>query len=302
MKAILFFIAWLLAAGSTAANQPNQVTQSSSFSKSIQVEGLDRTYVVQLPPNYKQEQALPLIVALHGGGGSGKRFEQLTQLTETAHAQQYIVVYANGYSGIGGKRTWNAGNCCGGAQSKRIDDVLFISKLIDTVIAEYKANPKRVYLVGHSNGGMLAYRLANELANKLAGIAVNSCSMVLSTPLQPARPVPILHLHSQADTRVPLLGNVGSRGRYYPPVDSVLNAWATVNACNPSPHTSKHPGYSHTQWLSCAGGADIELYVSADGGHSWPGAVRTNPNADPPSSAINANQLLLDFFNRHQLP
>lgn len=241
------------------------------------------------------------MIALHGGGGGGLQFESKTGLTEKANAEHFVIVYPDGFPGPAKNRSWNAGSCCGAAQADNIDDVGFIKQLIAFLKANYKIDPARIYVTGHSNGGMLAYRLASELSDEIAAIAVNSCTMVVTAAIHPSRPVPVLHMHSALDEKVPFSGGIGITGAYYPPVDSVLNVWAAINACGNPPQTTNFNTYIFRQWVNCSSKATVQLYLTNDGGHSWPGGQSDNPNADPPSTAINADNLLWSFFQKYTL-
>ena len=183
-----------------------------------------------------------------------------------------------------------------------IDDVKFISRLIDQLIADYKIDPKRIYASGHSNGGMLCYRLACELSTKIAAIAVNSCSMVTTQPCHPARPMPILHIHSKLDKRVPYVGGPGITGIDYLPLEEVFNLWAAIDHCAQPAQVVANDGYTLKKWTSDTHNASIVYYLTNDGGHGWPGGMRGGPISDTPSTAINANDLLWDFFRQYQLP
>ena len=97
-------------------------------------------------------------------------------MTEKANAENFAIVYPDGIQsdGILRARTWNAGTCCDYATEKNIDDVHFISEMIDEIVKTYKVNPKKVYATGMSNGAMLSYRLACEILNKITSIAAVS--------------------------------------------------------------------------------------------------------------------------------
>jgi polyhydroxybutyrate depolymerase len=269
---------------------------------SMVVDGITRTYTLNLPPGYFLSSNFSLVIALHGGGGSGTQFETSSKLTDKANAAGFVVVYPDGTGLI---KTWNAGTCCGSAVTNNVNDVKFISQLINHLVATYKINPKKVYATGHSNGGMLSYRLACELSNKIAAIAPNGSTMVVTSPCNPTRRVPILHMHSKLDEHIPYTGGYGNgiSGVYAPPLDSVFNAWATINTCPPALQvTTTTPGYTLKRWLLCANSTTIHYYLTNDGGHGWPGGLPGGPNSDTPSTAINANDLLWDFFKQFQLP
>jgi polyhydroxybutyrate depolymerase len=261
----------------------------------MQVDGRTRHYLLYLPSGYYDNSSqYALVLGLHRGGGSAVQFDRHYGLTQKADASKFIVVYPEGVRSDGplGVRTWNAGTCCDYAVEHQIDDVKYIRQLIDQLTARYRIDTKRVYATGMSNGGMLAYRLACEMPEKIAAIAAVSCTMV-ATDCHPARAVPVLHLHSVLDETVPPEGGIGIRGYYFPPVDSALN----VFAFGASPVIVKDDAeYKLTKW-----GDRIEYYLTKDGGHAWPGAVSTTSWGDEPSSVIHANDLLWEFFQRHAL-
>ncbi|MEJ8842010.1 PHB depolymerase family esterase [Lacibacter sp. H375] len=272
------------------------------FNETITVDGLSRSYVLNLPPDYYDNTGFALVIAMHGGGGSATQFESTSKLTEKANASGFIVVYPEGTGVI---NTWNAGTCCGSSVSNNINDVKFISMLIDKLVAAYKINPKKVYATGHSNGGMMSYRLACELSNKIAAIAPNGSTMVVTQACNPARAVPVLHMHSKLDQHVVYTGGYGNgvSGVYCPPLDSVLNVWSLKNSCAIQAQVIvNNSNYTHKRWLNCTNNVTIDYYLTNDGGHGWPGGLPGGPNSDIPSTSINANDLLWSFFQQYQLP
>lgn len=268
-----------------------------------------RTYRIHLPPNYYQNQeTFPLVLAFHGGGGNGKNFEKLSELSETADAQQFIVVYPDGLKSAGllRLRTWNAGKCCGKNAITNVDDVGFINLLINQLAQKYRINTKKVYATGHSNGAMLAYRLACELPNKIAAIATNAGTIQI-TPCNPSRVVPIIHFHSTLDNNVPYQGGVGlvSIARQYnPSVDNTLNIFATLAHCEKNKQiVISTASYTFYKWSGCENNVELHYYLTNDGGHAWAGGHRgLGMDSDRPSTAIVANELLWRFFRHYQLP
>lgn len=292
--------------GCSKKNDPG-IDNRFRFDETIEAGGIQRTYLLNLPPNYYNSSDFALIIAMHGGGGDAVQFESTSKLTDKANASGFVVVYPEGVESnrLLKIRTWNAGTCCEYAMENNIDDVGFISKLIDHLLASYKIDPKKVYATGHSNGGMLSYRLACELSNKIAAVAPNGCTMVVEQPCNPTRAVPVLHMHSVLDTNVPYMGGEGTGFTevYYPPLDSVLNVWSQINNCaTPSQVLLDNSDYKFTTWSDCDNGTTIEYYLTKDGGHGWPGGLPGGPNSDTPSAVISANDLLWDFFQQYQLP
>jgi polyhydroxybutyrate depolymerase len=277
------------------------------FLEIMKVDGLDRRYLLNLPPNYYESSSadFSVVIAMHGGGGDANQFESTSKLTEKANAAKFIVVYPEGVQsdGLLKLRTWNAGGCCDYARDHNINDVKFISELIDKLVANYKINPKKVYATGHSNGGMLSYRLACELSNKVAAIAPNGCTMVVKQPCNPSRAVPVLHMHSILDENVPYQGGYGTSNAYYPPLDSILNVWSNNDACqNKAQVVVNDEKYKLTKWTNCSNNTTIHYYLTQDGGHGWPGGDPGREGSDTPSKVINANDLLWEFFQQFELP
>lgn len=260
-----------------------------------------RTYKVHLPPSYDGSTSYPLVIALHGGGHDADTMEYISNLSIKADSANFIVVYPNGRKFF--VRTWNAGTCCGGAVTNNVDDVGFIVKMINSLKANLNIDTNRIYLTGASNGGMLAYRLACEKSEIFAAVAPVATTMVVTNFCLPGRRVPILHIHSMPDLNVPYYGGygIGFAGVYMPPVDSVLNVWANNDSCAGTIDTVFNSfGVIGKRWNNCASCSEVLVYTTTDGGHSWPGGNQT-ANGDPPSTLLNATDLIWNFFSNHTL-
>ncbi len=260
-----------------------------------------RTYKLHLPPSYNGSVPLPLVIALHGGGHTADTMEFITNFSSKADASNFLVVYPNGRKFL--TQTWNAGTCCGNSVTFNVDDVGFIVKMIDSLKANYNIDTARIYLTGASNGGMMAYRLACERADLFAAVAPVATTMVVTSPCIPSRPVPLLHIHSMPDTRVPYYGGYGTgyAGVYMPPVDSVIGVWASNDTCIGTLDTIYNVGGAvGKKWMNCSSYSEVLIYTTTDGGHSWPGGNQT-ANGDPVSTQLNATDLIWNFFSQHSL-
>lgn len=298
-------IAVLVWTHSEAAAQSFTMGRGGQHWMNMELDGYEREYLVHLPRGYQNnEDSVALVIALHGAGGNAAIFERKYHFSEKADQAGFIAVYplGTGRESTLSVRTWNAGECCDFASKQGINDVKFISRLIDTMIKHYRVNPARVYATGMSNGGMLAYRLAAELPFKIAAIAPVSCTMVFDPPAKQARAVPVIHIHSRRDKIVPYEGSDNFLGYRFPAVDSVMNIWAVRNDARNRRLKTFRAGYLRKDWLDARGVPIISLYVTEDGGHSWPGGDRTRPGAQPPSRLIKANDLIWDFFMANPMP
>lgn len=263
---------------------------------SINVAGLWRTFLVRLPSVYDGGSALPLVVALHGGFGSGSQLETQSQLTTKGEQEGFIVVYPDGVASNLSIRTWNAGGCCGYAMNNDIDDVGFMNALLDTLQADFAINAQRIYFTGMSNGGFMTYRAACELSERIAAVAPVSASMTIDV-CAPARSMPVIAFHSYQDESVPYLGGIGTgvSGHYNSPLDSVQNAFAAHAGCTVLNDTVLDDAeMTVIRWHGCDCAQEVVTYMTHDGGHSWPGG-------DPVSSVIDANDLMWDCFQQYTL-
>jgi len=262
---------------------------SGNFDLTLQVGSRSRTYLVHLPPRFAELAPLPVLLAFHGGGGSAQGFQKYAGLDAVADREGFVVVYPDG-SGRLGRRllTWNAGSCCGSAREGRVDDVGFTIRLLGDLARDLPLDRTRVYATGHSNGAMMAYRLAAEAAERIAAIAPVAGAMQLAT-FAPAKPMPVLHVHSVDDPRALYLGGLGppfpfTRVRVeHNAVEAELARWAKLDGCaaeptvveeRRAPKGREHAGQTANllDFAPCASGADVRLWKLTGAGHGWPGA------------------------------
>ena len=269
---------------------------------SMTYDGMNRTFLVHKPTGYTGSEDLPLVVAMHGGFGSATNLQNQSQLSVKADASNFIVVYPEGVKSPANITSWNAGSCCGYAEANNIDDVGFIDSLLDHMVANFAIDTDRIYATGMSNGGMLAYRLACEIPERIAAIAPVATTMVAEM-CTPSKAVPIIHFHSYEDGSVPYNGGVGDgvSKHYNPPHDSVFNAWSGHNSCQSNNYTIIHnDDYTLVTWTDCECLYEIQYYITTDGGHSWHGGKKTLIG-DTVSVHVNASDKMWEFFQIHSL-
>lgn len=240
-------------------------------------DGRLRTYRLYVPRSLTK-RAAPLLVALHGRGGSAMGFENMSGFDAIAETNRFLVVYPNGTfsSDEVGGRVWNAGGCCGTAQQSldNVNDVRFISLLIDKIESDYNVNQKRVFAAGHSNGAMMGFRLACQLSNKIVAVGVQSGTLFVNK-CRYKKPVAVLEIHGTADAFVPIEGGEGPSDPApvdFPPPRDGLKKLAASNHCQMGTLTSTdpdNPDLSYEVWQHCKFGA-IVRWIKVDGaGHAW---------------------------------
>ena len=302
MKTIISFVAMLAwVAPLTAQN----------IYDSVLVGNVQRTYMTHLPSGFDESKWYPVLLAFHGGQTAGRTdlgWQALAlqgRLSEKADKEGFIVVYPEGQEFATG-RSWNAGACCPPSASKGVDDVVFVDAMLDKLFRDHRIDTTRVYATGSSNGGMLCYRLACELSHRIAAIAPNACSHMIQ-PCNPVNNVPIISFHSRIDPIVLYKGGNGPddvpflKDVFFPSQDSNLVVWQQRNGCTKRDTIVNGGtlGYSFIRLSNCDCDVEVHHYATADGGHSWPGGAPNN--VSPPSTQLNATDLLWDFLRRYTL-
>lgn len=272
---------------------------------SIIVDSLERTYIVHYPPIYMEKEQLPLVIALHGGGGKGESMDKLTGFNEIADKYSFIVVYPDGVD-----KQWNDGRSDAHI-NKSINDVKFISLLIDTLHKRFIIDTNRVYLTGISNGGLMTFRLACELSGKITAAATVAASMP-ETPQYdciPLRHVPMMIISGDADPLVPFEGGeisifgIVMRGKVIPVNQSVRN-WIKYDECDTAPAvTVLDKVDDDTKAVKNVYKGDyadeVVFWRIEGGGHTWPGGLQYLPKRliGTTCRQFNASEEIWKFFD-----
>ncbi len=215
-------------------------------------------------------------------------------MSAAADKERFLAVYPRG---TGRLPTWNSGACCGYALENRVDDAGFLGALIDRLERDYTVDPRRIFATGISNGGMMSYRLASELAGKIAAIAPVEGAQDLAC--RPSNPVSVIIFHGTADRLVPFEGGTTpfqvSPRRSDTSVSSSVAFWVKQDGCSPTPQREESAAVHIESYSGCRDGAAVALYAIQGGRHIWPG-TRFSGNAVP------ATDLMWSFFARHSKP
>ncbi|HXH18840.1 MAG TPA: T9SS type A sorting domain-containing protein, partial [Chitinophagales bacterium] len=231
------------------------------------------------------------------------RITEVTEFDAIADREHFIVAYPTGVD-----TAWN----CFGNPHTGVDDIGFLSALIDTLHEDYHIDLNRVYFTGMSNGGFMCYSAACLLGHRVAAIAsvAGSTTDSMLVYCQPSRAMPIMHIHGDADWIVNYNGSfVGGLGGNNS-VDSSLQYWVQYNNCPSSPAETMLPDADETDgctvrkilWAPCDNGSEIIHYRVIDGGHTWPGSpIDFNGWGGNANNDFKASEVIWEFFSQYTL-
>jgi len=267
--------------------------------------GEGRRILVHDPPG-AEGRSLPLVLALHGTGGTGRLMASLSGLSRLADERGFRVAYPQALGGAGNEdpalgAAWNAGPGMGCPLHAEADDVAYLNAVVERINRldrHAPVDPQRIYVAGFSNGARMAYRMALE-APWVAAIAAVAGAPVWGQA--PSRPVPTLAFHGTEDRHIPYEGGVGPQGRRLPslPAREALSRWAGLMGCGGDPERDSMEGHHLEHWSSDA--CEVGLWTVAGMGHAWPGGRPYAPGADAPVKDLSATHLIWAFFEAHPL-
>lgn len=297
------------------------VSRSGERLFSIEHDGLTREYKVYVPKKYNRNVSAAFVVFLHGGGG-GMKEAYAEGMDKMADKYGFILAIPQGTGKkILGKTvgSWNSGNwseskkfnpvsCCGYAGDNDIDDVGFISKMIDEIEKNYSVDEKRIYVTGISNGAMMSYRLACELSNKITAVAPVEPPFVPEVCDNSSRPISIMHVHGTADPCALYDGGycdscLGSKPISAQSAKDMVNFWVKRNSCANKPKLVYHKGKANClRYSQCEEGSEVEFCTIGGGGHTWPSGNQYMPveKIGPVSNDMSFDQMW-EFLKRQTL-
>lgn len=261
--------------------------------------GLDRTYLLHVPPSYDGRTPLPVVFDWHGYSSNAAQQLAYSGFGPVADREGFIVVAPDGQ---GSPAHFNLAVPPPAGEG---DDVRFALDILDRLERDLCVDTRRVYSTGMSNGAVMTTILACRAPDRFAAFGPVAAIIWLPLRCDGGRPVPYAGFVGTADPVVPYAGGRVNccGGATVPPAETSIAAIARHNRCDASPPAEERRGTTVVvrTWHGCA--ADTVLYVVEGGGHTWPGAVPLpNRLLGMTTQDVNATEELWAFFARHRLP
>lgn len=234
---------------------------------------------------------MPLIINFHGFSESAALEAYRSGMNAFAGKKHFIVCYPEG-TGI--LKAWNTKG------ERDADDVGFISVLIDTLVSNYNVDTARIYLAGFSNGSRMAFIAGSALSNRISAIAVAGSffSKKELESLDPGKGIRLIGFHARNDHAAKYVWDSGD-SILYSSVYEIFSSWSQKCGCNPEPDTTVFESdVLKIRWHNDSTGAEVVLWTTPDGKHTWPGGRGIPfPGGANPSRKINSNELMWEYFN-----
>ncbi len=238
-----------------------------------------------MPPTYRKGTPAPLVILLHGYSGTSADVGSYIDLQPAADAKGFLYVRPNGMKDSSGNQFWNATDACCDLNGVGVDDSGYLATLIGDLESRYSVDPRRIYVVGHSNGGFMAHRMACDHADLIAGIvSLAGATFEDTSKCKPSTAVSVLQVHGTADEIIPYDGgSVG--GAAFPAAPVTVKDWATLDHCASGPTRGPEldladradsgksggnlpgPETGVQAYSGCRQGTSVELWTIKGAGH-----------------------------------
>jgi polyhydroxybutyrate depolymerase len=267
----------------------------------INIGGVDRMYLLHVPESLPKSGLVPLVLVFHGGGGHAATMPNFTHFDLLADQEGFLVAYPESFN-----KSWSDTRGLSPA-----DDVGFIRTLIEELQRTRRADPRRTYAAGISNGGFFSNRLACDLTDKLAAIASVAATMpdTLAPACHPSAPISVLFMHGTKDPLVHIEGGPMLRNRGVAiSLAQAVEFWRKWDEVSPQPVVENLPnqtedGTSVRREVYAGGkqGTEVVVYVIEGGGHTWPRGPQYLPAflVGKASRNLDGTQVIWEFFKRH---
>lgn len=321
LKIFLVCFSSVLAFNIQNAHSGDKNAEPGSHALTIVVNGLERSYIVYVPASYRPQTPSPLVIMLHGGGGTARAAMWETEWAEKADKEGFLAVFPNAMprnparrsSFAGNPQLWNDGSDRFYPGQEAPDDVGFIAAMLDDLAARFTLDKRRIFATGFSNGASMSFRIAAELSDRVVAIAPVAGALWFDPP-KFQRPISMCYITGTADPLnlieggVPKLATGASdnvRAKPKPPVrDSVLK-WVKAFGCPETTASISDAEGLHIETYSlCMGTAEV-VYIAVDGlGHTWAGGKSLLPErmVGKSSKRIRATDVIWEFFRKHARP
>ena len=260
--------------GSARWSMTPSTTQPTTTSTTV--VSTARAYSKFIPSSYSKGTSLPMVVLLHGYGATGAMQESYMKFESVAETNKFILVYPDGTVDSSGKQFWNATDACCDFFSAVADDVYLLS-ILKEMESNYSIDAKRIYFVGHSNGGFMSYRMACKYPDRIAAIAsLAGASFFKAADCGAKSSVSVLQVHGTKDGTI-LYDGGQILGNSYPGAVASATQWATFNQCaqNAVTRSTKldlEPNIAGDEtsvmaWTNCQNSSEVELWTMESGAH-----------------------------------
>jgi len=309
----------------------------------IEVNGIERRYTIYVPWGYDGITPMPVVIMLHGGSRTAEQYMRKTDWVNKANEKGFLVAYPNAtrpdmskpptgfpmrdglpapeapsidHPERGNTQCWNDGGNYAQAVVPHIDDVAFISAMLDEMIFRLSVNEKQVYCTGISNGGHMTLRVGVELSERIAAIAPVTGHLFIEDP-EPKRAVSLTYIIGTKDPfnrmegGYPILPNgqeikaLGGGDMHRPPVMQEIDNWVKMIGASPDPEVIVDSGSVRgVAYRGGRGGSEVHFYTVEGMGHTWPGTKLMDSEwfLGNYSDALKAEDVMWEFFSRYSLP
>ncbi len=242
--------------------------------------GGKRPVNLEVPADYDHAKRYPLVMVLHGYSANGWVQERLFGYQKLVK-QGVLVAAPDGTTDKGGNQFWNATDACCDRDGTKVDDVAYLTGLIKEIKAEYNVDPGKVFLIGHSNGGFMSFRMACDAADHVAAIiSLAGATWSDKARCKPSRPVSVLAMHGDQDKSVDINGGTKQllgKTVTYPGAEGSLALWAGYDKCTGKlgpvvkkmdlDGATKGDETEVRRHVGCPAGVDVELWAMKGAGH-----------------------------------
>ncbi len=272
---------------------------------SVAVEGTQRRAVVvnDLGPGRNS----PVVIVLHGGQGSADAQRERSGFDGLAVSEGFTVVYPEGTEWAPGRHAWNTGFLMR-RQVGQANDIAYLDALIDLLIREHGADPRKIFMTGGSNGAMMTLVYATQRAERLAAIAPVVGAM-FSFDAKPSRPLPIMLINGGQDNEVPFEGCFSrnplvsrNQAAPYKPLAETVQFWAAANRSLTPPVITRNGSVTTSVYRAAPNGAVTISVVDDVGGHGWPGTRGRRQGSNPIQSFDGAERVWEFFKTQSEMP